>query len=72
MVSTMAEGQSVKLTGIRDKGPVTNHFVNLPITMKILDRGTVWIVSETYVVDQLSCNILISNNILRTNHMDIL
>ena len=67
----MTEGQSVKLIEIRDKGLVINCFVNLPITMKILDRGTVQIVSETHVVDQLSCNMLISNNILRTNHMDI-
>ena len=67
----MAEGQLVKLTGIRDKRPVTNHFVNLPITIKTLDGGTVQIVSKTHVVDQLSCNMLISNNILRTNHMDI-
>src|SRR5205809_168559 len=71
MVSTIAEGQSVKLTGIGDKGLVTNYFVNLPITMKTLDRGTVQIVGKTYVVDQLSCNMLIGNNILRTNHMDI-
>ena len=48
-----------------------NHFVNLPITMKTLDGGIVQIVGKTHVVDQLSCNILIGNNILRTNHMDI-
>ena len=71
MVSTMAEGQSVKLIGIGDKGLVTNHFVNLPITIKTLDGETVQIVSKTYVVNQLSCNILISNNILRTNYIDI-
>ena len=51
MVSTMAEGQSVKLTGIRDKRLVTNCFVNLPITMKTLDRETVQIVSKTHVID---------------------
>ena len=67
----MAEGQLVKLTGIGDKGLVMNCFVNLPITIKTLDGGTVQIVSETHVVDQLSCNMLIGNNILRTNHMDI-
>ncbi len=71
MVSTIAEGQLVKLTGIGDKGPVMNRFVNLPITMKTLDGGTVRIVDKTHVVDQLSCNMLISNNILRTNYMDI-
>ena len=71
MVSTMAKSQSVKLTGIGDKELVTNHFVNLPIIMKTLDGGTVRIVSETHVVDQLSCNMLIGNNILRTNCMDI-
>ena len=68
----MAEGQSVKLIGIGDKGPVTNCFINLLITMKILDRGTVQIIGKTHVVDQLLCNMLISNNILRTNCMDIL
>ena len=67
----MAKSQSVKLTGIRDKGSVMNHFVNLPITIKTLNEGTVWIVSETHVVNQLSCNMLIGNNILRTNHIDI-
>src|SRR5216117_3503414 len=67
----MTKGQSVKLAGIGDKGPVTNRFVNLPITIKTLDRGTVWIFGETHVVDHLSCNMLIGNNILRTNHMDI-
>ena len=72
MVSTIAEGQSVKLTGIGDKGLVMNCFVNLPITIKTLDGGTVWIVGKTHVVDQLSCNILIGNNILRTNYIDIL
>src|SRR5438552_15545990 len=41
MVSTMAKSQSVKLIGIGDKRPVTNHFVNLPITIKILNGGTV-------------------------------
>ena len=41
MVSTMAEGQLVKLIGIRDKGPVINYFVNLPIIIKTLDRETV-------------------------------
>ena len=49
-----------------------NYFVNLPITIKILNRETVWIVSKTHVVDQLLCNMLISNNILRTNYMNIL
>src|SRR5437773_12279724 len=67
----MTKGQSVKLAGIGDKGPVTNCFVNLPITMKTLDGGTVRIFGETHVVDHLSCNMLISNNILRTNYMDI-
>ena len=71
MVLTIAKGQSVKLIGIGDKGPVMNHFVNLPITMKTLDGRTVWIVRETHVVDQLSCNMLIGNNILRTNYIDI-
>src|SRR5437667_9090197 len=68
----MTKGQSVKLAGIGDKGPVTNRFVNLPITIKTLDGGTVRIFSETHVVDYLSCNMLIGNNILRTNYMDIL
>ena len=49
-----------------------NHFVNLPITMKTLDGGIVQIVGKTHVVDQLSCNMLIGNNILRTNCMNIL
>ena len=47
----MAKGQLVKLIGIRDKEPITNHFVNLPITIKTLNGGTVRIVSETHVVD---------------------
>ena len=67
----MTKGQSVKLAGIGDKGPVMNCFVNLPITMKTLDGGTVRIFGETHVVDHLSCNMLIGNNILRTNYMDI-
>ena len=41
MVLTIAKGQSVKLIEIGDKKLVTNYFINLPITIKILDEETV-------------------------------
>ena len=62
--------RKIQISGI-GKGPITNRYVMLPLSMPTTSSSHLDILGEVHVVETLTCQILIGNNVLRPNMIEI-
>ena len=67
----MGQGLSLRCKGIGGGQESSNEFVKIPITMKTFTGEPVIIIGEIHLIDNLSCDMLIGNDIMKPSNVVI-
>ena len=69
-VHVIPNHKSIQISGI-GKGPITNRYVMLPLSLPTTSSRHLDILGEVHIVETLTCQLLIGNNVLRPNRIEI-
>lgn len=64
------KGKGVKIKGVGNGQDSTSEYVVIPIFLRTIKGGWVWIVGEVHVVNSLACGMLLGNNLIRANRLE--